>query len=118
MLTKSFDILLYPVGTVLFHTFRNMTVNIQCKGCRGEAKIALHRFNIVSVPERQDGVSVSKIMRSVIRSTHRCCQLLEVSADSLRMKMQTLPDAPDRSRGPVYRQHFLRTGYNKSSPLS
>lgn len=57
-LTKSLNIPLHPVGTILFHTFRNMTIDIQREGRCRMSQISLHRFDIISVLERQDGVGM------------------------------------------------------------
>ena len=50
-LTKSLNIPLHPVGTVLFHTFRNMTIDIQRECSGGVAQIALNSLNVISVLE-------------------------------------------------------------------
>ena len=86
-LTKSLNIPLHPVGTVLFHTFRNMTIDIQREGRCRMPQISLHRFDIISVLERQDGVGMTKIMHPGVGSADRYRQLLEVIVYGLGMQM-------------------------------
>ena len=64
-----------------------MTIDIQREGRCRVPQISLHRFDIISVLERQNGVGMTKIMHPGIGSADRCCQLLEVIVYGLGMQM-------------------------------
>ena len=79
-----------------------MAVHIQSKGSRGVTEISLHRFDIVSVLERQDSVGVPKIMHSGVRCTDGSCQLFEMGIDSLGMKMPSKIIGEHKSGLPLF----------------
>ena len=55
---NGFDIGVHARRALLLHLLGHMAVNIECKGCRGVAKIALHGLDIVAGADRGHGVGV------------------------------------------------------------
>ena len=62
-------------------------IDIERKGCRRVSQVALDRFDIVTVLQRQDRIGMSEVMHSCVRRTNGNGELLEVIVDRLRMKM-------------------------------
>jgi len=50
--------LLHPLGALPLHLIRDVTVHVQREGSGGMAQVALHRLDVISTPDRGDGVAV------------------------------------------------------------
>ena len=48
----------------MLHLIRNMSINIECEGCRGMSEIFLNGFYVVSALDRGHRIGVTKIMKS------------------------------------------------------
>ena len=60
---------LHPVGAVPAHGFGHVGVFIQCE-CRGEMPhILLHRFHVITGPQRRNRIRMSQIMETVMLQT-------------------------------------------------
>ena len=48
----------------MLHLIRNMSINIECEGCRGMSEIFLNGFDVVSALDRGHRIGVAQIMKS------------------------------------------------------
>ena len=58
------DKLLHSLSAILFHLFRNMSVNIQRESRSGMAEIFLHGFNVVSAFDTGNCVCVAQVVKA------------------------------------------------------
>jgi len=82
-----FNVLLHPLGTGLFHVFRDVSIDIQSKRRSSMAQVFLNRLYIVAILKRQHSVCMPEIMDPGLWSANRVCKFFEVDQDSLRMQM-------------------------------
>ena len=56
--------LLHSLSAILFHLFRNMSVNIQRESRSGMAEIFLHGFNVVTTFDTGNCVCVAQVVKA------------------------------------------------------
>ena len=58
------DKLLHPLGTVLLHLFRHMTIHVQRERSGSVSKIFLHGFNVVTTFDTGNCVCVAQVVKA------------------------------------------------------
>ena len=65
------DKTLHAVGTFALHLVSHMAVYVQRKGRCGVAQISLHRLDVISGADRGNGVGVTQVVETGVRTTRR-----------------------------------------------